>query len=285
MPHADSNGIAICYQVYGEDSAPPVLLVEGFGTQLIGWRPQLIARFVSAGLRIVALDNRDTGLSDRLGPSDSADPGYTIADMAGDVLAVADALRLEHFHIAGQSMGGLIAQSVLAQAPERVRSATFFYTSPAITPEYIHESSQEALTVQDVSDRDAAIEAAVARERFSASPGYPFDAVWARELAGKAFDRAPEPAGGARQVGAMLGFGEGVQEQLRSLHTPASIFHGTDDFYIRPGAAIALHGLLRNSELHVFPGMGHELPEPLWDDFAAGLRRAVRRGEEAATAR
>ncbi|MFT4307388.1 MAG: alpha/beta hydrolase, partial [Microbacterium sp.] len=283
MPYADNGGVRIYYEVLGEDAAPPVILVEGFTVQLVGWRPPLVARFLAQGLRVVLMDNRDVGLSDKLGGDDDLDGGYDVFDMAADVLAVADDLGLSRFHIAGQSMGGMIAQTVLAEAPERVLSATFFYTTPALgVSEFMRDPDAEQVGLETYPDRESAIEASIARERVSASPGYEFDEVWVRELAGKMYDRCYHPAGFARQQAAMLSFREGVAARIAHLDTPATIFHGTDDAYILPEAAIELHSILRGSELHIFPGMGHELVEPLWDDYARGLGRAVRRGERRA---
>ncbi len=279
MPYADNGGVKIYYEVLGEDSAETVIFIEGFTVQLIGWRPPLIAKFVAQGLRVVLMDNRDVGLSDKLGGDDDLDGGYAVVDMAKDVLAVADDLGLETFHIAGQSMGGMIAQTVLAEAPERIKSATLFYTAPATgDPRFMRNPGAAQVGLDTFPDRDSAIQASVDRERVSASPDYAFDEVWVRELATKAYDRCYHPAGFARQQAAMQSFAGGVTDKLRDLRTPVTIFHGTDDAYILTEAALELHRVLQNSELHIYPGMGHELVEPLWDDFAAGVNRAVRRG-------
>ncbi|GGH48560.1 alpha/beta fold hydrolase [Microbacterium album] len=279
MPYADNDGTSIYYEVIGEDSAEPVILIEGFTAQLIGWRPTLVAKFVGQGLRVVLMDNRDVGLSDKLGGPHDVERAYTIADMARDVVAVADDLGLERFHVAGQSMGGMIAQAVLAEVPHRVCSATLFYTTPASgNARYMRDPDGAQVGIGRHPDRASAIEAFVARERVAGSPAYPFDEAWVRELATKSYDRCYEPSGFIRQWKAIEDFSAGVADRLRHLETPVTIFHGLDDAHILPAAAIDLHLILRNSELHLFPGMGHELVEPLWDEFAAGLARAVRRG-------
>lgn len=112
MPFIESRGTRLHYLVEGE--GPPVLMVQGAGIIGEGWRPQIDA--LRSRFTVVAFDNRGTGRSSR--PRGR----LTIEDMALDALAIADGLRLDRFHLAGHSMGGLIAQQIALDAPGRILS-------------------------------------------------------------------------------------------------------------------------------------------------------------------
>jgi pimeloyl-ACP methyl ester carboxylesterase len=101
-------------------SGPPVLLVQGAGVVGEGWRPQVEG--LRQGFALVSFDNRGIGASTYRGPS------LTIDAMAADALAIADAEGIERFHLAGHSMGGLIAQQIALTAPRRVLSLSFLCT-------------------------------------------------------------------------------------------------------------------------------------------------------------
>jgi len=121
MAIADVNLQRLYYEVLGDGE--PLLCVHGLACDTLAWIPQLQA--FPASHRTVIFDNRDVG------QSSMADPGYEIADMARDALALADELELETFHLLGVSMGGAIVQEVATQAPERVRTLTLAVTFPA----------------------------------------------------------------------------------------------------------------------------------------------------------
>jgi pimeloyl-ACP methyl ester carboxylesterase len=118
MPHADLNGYDIHYDVHGEGE--PLICVHGLGCDRRAWVMQ-IGPF-SERFQAVFFDNRDVGRSSL------ATEAYTTADMAADVLALADHLELESFHLLGVSLGGMVSQQVALAAPERLRSLTLAVT-------------------------------------------------------------------------------------------------------------------------------------------------------------
>jgi 3-oxoadipate enol-lactonase len=118
MPTLEANGQTLYYELHGEGE--PLVCVMGLAADTLSWALQLPA--FSERHRTLIFDNRDVGRSSQ------ADGPYEIADMAGDALALTDALELDSFHLLGVSMGGTIAQEMALVAPERVRTLTLAMT-------------------------------------------------------------------------------------------------------------------------------------------------------------
>src|SRR4051794_3405869 len=118
MPHAELNGFDLHYDVHGEGE--PLICVHGLGCDRRAWALQI--QPFSEHFQAVFFDNRDVG------QSSLADGDYTTAEMAADVLALADHLELDTFHLLGISLGGMVSQQVALAAPERVRTLTLAVT-------------------------------------------------------------------------------------------------------------------------------------------------------------
>ncbi len=279
MPYAHSNTAEIYYETRGASEGAPIILIEGFGVQMIGWCEAFLQKLVDRNFHVAIFDNRDVGLSQKFGGPNEWDGGYSLDDMAEDTFGVMDALQWKLAHVVGQSMGGVIAQLMAVRRPERVRSLSLFYTAPGLAP-YIRSRERPAAELELYAHRPRAeaIEAFVQRERISQSPAYAFDEGWIREWAERSFDRCYAPEGVARQAAAIRRLPDHISGLERLLH-PSLIIHGRDDGHIEPAAAIELGCLLRNSEVHIYPGMGHELVEPLWEEWAGMIHRTAARAE------
>jgi 3-oxoadipate enol-lactonase len=118
MPTIDAGGQTIYYEVHGEGE--PLLCIMGLAADTLAWALQVPS--FSASHQTIVFDNRDVGRSSL------AEGDYEIADMAGDALALADALQLDSFHLLGVSMGGAIAQEIALAAPARIRTLTLAVT-------------------------------------------------------------------------------------------------------------------------------------------------------------
>ena len=136
ITYASVSGISI-------DSSP-LLLIIGFSLQLIHWDEDLCRQLAQKGHYVIRFDNRDTGLSSKLDQAgvpdipeiaeaqmkgEPVDLPYTIEDMAADSVALLDALGIEKAHVCGMSMGGMIAQTMALDYPERVLSLVSIYSS------------------------------------------------------------------------------------------------------------------------------------------------------------
>ena len=285
-----ANGIDLAYETFGEDGNPPMLLIMGLGTQMIGWPDPFCADLAGRGYYVVRYDNRDVGLSTHLrearAPSLTdtvlrrADPPYTITDMADDAVGLLDALGLGTAHVVGVSMGGFIAQTVALDHRSRVRSLTLIMTS---TGSRLVGNPKPpvfaALTRRrGVADRSTAQQTAVEFYRIIGSKGYAFDEQYLSEVAGRSYDRAHDPGGYIRQLSAVMAQRDRTSD-LRRLDVPALVMHGLDDPLVAPSGGIALAKALRGSRFVGFEGVGHDLPRDLWGDYADNIESLAARAD------
>ena len=276
MPTTDGD-VQIYYETRGSRDGIPVLFVQGFTWQLIGWREGFCQKFVDRGAFVILYDNRDVGLSQKFGGPDDYDGGYSLTDMASDGFAVLDDLGLESGRVVGASMGGMIAQIMALSQPSRVKSLNLIYTAPSVDPRYfVQNDLQAAVPSGKRLERKQALEEFIERERASASTAYPYDEEWIRELGSRGYQRCYAPDGILRQLSAMLRWAPTL-EALGSLDMPSSIIHGRADGRIKPEAALDIGRVLKTSELHIYPGLGHEIPQPLWEEFATIIMRTAAR--------
>src|SRR5271170_7298852 len=197
--------VQIYYETRGPRDGIPILLVQGFTWQLIGWREGFCQTLVDRGALVILYDNRDVGLSQKFGGPDDYDGGYSLANMASDGFSVLDDLGLASAHVVGASMGGMIAQIMALSQPSRVRSLNLIYTTPSLDLRYfVQPETQLPIMPKKGLERAEAIEDFIVRERASASTAYPYDVEWVRELGARAYDRCYAPEGVARQLAAML---------------------------------------------------------------------------------
>jgi pimeloyl-ACP methyl ester carboxylesterase len=274
----------IYFETSGDPSSRPVILIEGLGAQMIGWRDAFVDLLVARDFFVIRLDNRDVGLSHMTGAPDVVDGGYALADMADDVFRVLDVLGLHSAHVVGQSMGGAVAQHMAMARPDRVASLVLFYTAPAFSADFVFTAASGDLAVQpaaldegpDVTTREGLIASLLDRQRLSTPPGGQFDEVWARDLIVRSLDRSDRLDGIFRQMAAMTRAGD-WRERLGTLTMPTAIIHGRGDLLVKVEAAFELARRIGDSEVHVYADLGHEIARPLWKDFAGIIDRTASR--------
>jgi pimeloyl-ACP methyl ester carboxylesterase len=265
------------YETFGSPADPAVLLIAGFVVQLTSWDTGFCELLAASGRYVVRFDNRDCGLSTKLDgvvadwqgalqATLSGEPmptlPYTLSDMANDCVGLLDALEVDAAHLVGASMGGMIAQTVAIEHPERVRSLTSIMSSPgdprAGKPE--PEALEVLLTVPP-REREAYVDAA-ARTAVWASKRY-VDVERIRHRAGASFDRSFCPEGGPRQLAAIYASGDRTAA-LQRLDVPTLVIHGRDDTLITPSGGTATADAIPGANLLMVGDMGHDLPPPLW---------------------
>lgn len=273
------GGIELEYEVLGPDSGPPMLLIMGFTAQLISWPDGFCQQLVDHGFRVIRFDNRDCGLSTKfdgvevdlarvleaaLGGQPDQLPAvpYTLSDMAADAVGLLDHLGLDSAHVVGASMGGMIAQHLAIEHPDRVRSLTSIMSMTG-EPEYgspMPEASQ-VLLAPPPHDRDEYVASSVKYSVWQSKRYFDPDEV--RAQAARAYDRAFYPQGANRQLAAIYASGSRA-DGLARLEVPTLVIHGRDDTLIPPTGGQRTAELIPRATLLLVADMGHDLPAPLW---------------------
>jgi pimeloyl-ACP methyl ester carboxylesterase len=279
VPQAKVNGIEIEYVTEGDPSDPALLLVMGLGAQLTTWPDGFVDGLHRRGFFVIRYDNRDSGLSTKFEGlpdiaalftgTDLSSVVYRIEDMAEDGAALLGALGVAKAHVVGASMGGMITQALVINHSEFFHSACSIMSTTG--DRAVGAPTGEALTAllrPVATNRDEAIQASVEGSLVIGSPGYPTDERILRERAAAAYDRSYCPEGTVRQLGAILGSPDRTPG-LRGVDMPFLVVHGESDPLVTPsgGEATAAAG----SKLLTFPGMGHDLPEALWDTITDAI--------------
>tara|TARA_Y100000590_G_C15518360_1_gene938320 strand:- start:212 stop:1051 length:840 start_codon:yes stop_codon:yes gene_type:complete len=264
----------------GDPSNPTILLIMGLGAQMVAFRDEFCGILVDAGFHIIRFDNRDVGLSSKT-PGDPPvlqellaaqweepnDPNvpYLLSDMANDAVAVLDATGVEKAHLVGVSMGGMIAQTIVIDHPDRVLTLTSIMSttgSPDVGTAKPELMMKMPLAVP--STREEAIENSV--ETFRLISGPHFDAEDHALESAMTYDRNWNPNAQSFQIAAIFSSGDRT-DALRSSTTPTLVIHGRLDPLVQLSGGEATASAIPNSKLVIFDDMGHDLPEVLWPEI------------------
>ena len=276
MPRASANGIEIEYETFGPTDAPPVLLINGLGSQMTRWPVPFCEMLVARGYHVVRFDNRDVGLSTWFQSGDR----YTLSDMAADAMGLLDHLKIDKAHIVGVSMGGMIAQTVAIEHPQRTLSLTSIMSATGApgtldsTPEAAAVLTQPA--PDPTVDEAAFVAHGIKNARVIGSPAYPWPEEALRERVLSDMRRAFNPKGVQRQRGAINASGDRT-EKLKGLNVPTVVLHGEEDPLVPKAGGLATAAAIPGAELRLIPGMGHDLPTPLYDTIIDAIDAAARR--------
>ena len=294
MTRADVGSVELVYETIGDPAGEPLLLVMGLGMQLIHWDRELCELFAERGFRVIRFDNRDAGLSTKI---DAPVPNvmrlmtglrarvpYLLGDMASDAFGLLDHLEIERAHVVGTSMGGMIAQTMAIERPERVLSLGSLLSTTGDrrvgTPKLRVWS---VLMRRAPNDRTEYIRYFERVFKMIGSPAYPGDPERVRELAGATYDRSHDQAGTGRQLAAILASGSRTAG-LRRLDVPAVVIHGRKDPLVPVRGGIATANAIPGAELVTIPGMGHDMPRELWPTFVEAIARNADRAKQRAAA-
>lgn len=286
MPYLTANGITLCYQTDGDARGTPLLLIMGLGMQMFAWPQPLVDFLVAQGFYVVRFDNRDCGLSSKMGHLGKPNipiaviksllhlplkSGYKLHDMAQDSVAVLDELGLSQAHIVGASMGGMIAQVIAAEFPKRVASLTSIMSSsgrrglPGPT-----RAARKVIMQRPKApyQREQIIDQFIRTFQVIGSPGYPTDQGQLRERIANSMERSFYPEGTSRQMLAIAASGS-RSHLLRKINTPSLIIHGAADPLVPVACGEDTAASIAHSKLRIIPGMGHDLPLALLPQIGA----------------
>ncbi len=289
-----ANGTETEVEITGPDAGPPLVIIQGYASQMTSWPEEYHQALAAAGIRVIRFDNRDTGLGHKhhgiipdmravaAAMKDGTKPPvpYTLIDMADDVAALLDALGIQSAHISGASMGGMIAQLVAIRHPEKTRSliSLMSTTSDPSLPRS-DPAAQEALMARPpAEDKDSVADHATKTRLVIGSPGYPEDQAQVRARFAMNYDRSYYPQGAIRQWAAVMATPPRT-EQLKKLNVPTLVIHGDADILIKPEAGRHTAECIKGAELKIVKGWGHNMPIAAVPDIAGPIIDFIRRVE------
>ena len=283
MASVQANGITIEYELTGEGE--PLLLVMGLGGQLTDWPEGFPEQLAAQGYQVITFDNRDIGLSTEFDwdpPSQvkavmgmlakrPLKAGYLLSDMANDAAGLLDALGIASAHVVGMSMGGMIAQTLTIEHPQRVRSLTSIMSNPGdrksgrIAPKIMPKLARMKPPTTETAARRST-------EMFKLFSGPHYDAAEHVLRSQISVERSFRPKGTARQTAAIMASPDRTAG-LRQVVVPTLIVHGLMDKLVLPSGGIATARAVPDSRLLMFPDMGHDLPAPRQTEIIAAIKR------------
>ena len=292
-----NEDVKIIYRDYGPKDAEPILLVQGLGGQLINWPDHLIDFLISNNFRPIVFDNRDTGLSSRLTDDRFTEgnrsktinstylkyyfrlpinPPYTLDDMASDAILILDKLDIDKTHLLGMSMGGMIAQIIAANHPERINSFTLIASSIS-APSPLNGPTRDVRrllmkrSANPYSTNDERIERSKKIFSLIGLEGYDLDTEEFYNKSIESIERAgPDDTGFSRQIMAILGSKNRIKK-VKSIKANTLIIHGKEDPLIKVKNAYKTNKLIKNSSLIILPNMRHLIEPPVFDLFKDDL--------------
>ncbi|MCA6121156.1 alpha/beta fold hydrolase [Bradyrhizobium sp. WSM 1704] len=274
-----ANGIDICYEIFGDANAEPLLLIMGLGAQMVLWDDEFCEQLAARGFRVIRFDNRDIGKSGRLSGGGPLRPlellklrflriplaaPYKLSDMAQDTIGLMKALGIQSAHVVGASMGGMIAQEIAISYPQAVRSLTSIMSTTG-NPKLPGPSraAMALLMAPPPKSKEEYIQRFAQTWKFLRAGSFPEDEARDRALAVRTFERGLNPAGVGRQMRAILASGS-RKERLRSVKAPTLVIHGTVDPLVHPEGGRDTAASIPGARLMMIERMGHALPIPMW---------------------
>ena len=292
-----NDEVKIAYRDYGPSDGDPILLVQGLGGQLINWPDHLIDFLIENGFRPIVFDNRDTGLSSRINSARFEEanrsktinstyiryflrlpinPPYNLDDMANDSIAILDHLSINQSHLLGMSMGGMIAQIIAANHPDRIKTFTLIASSTA-TPSPLNGPTRDVrkLLMKRSNNPNAPMDERIERSKkiftLIGLEGYNLETEDFFNKSVESIKRAgPDDTGFSRQIMAILGSKNRIKK-VKSIKSKTLIIHGKDDPLIKVKNAYKANKLIKNSQLIVLPGMRHMIEPPIFNRFKEDL--------------
>ncbi|MFF8958534.1 alpha/beta fold hydrolase [Streptomyces sp. NPDC014894] len=274
-------GVRLWAEERGGADAPPLLLIMGAQASGLGWPDELVDT-LAARHRVIRYDHRDTGRSTWA----FDERPYPLARLADDALAVLDGHGVERAHVVGMSMGGSLAQLLIADRPERLLSATLVGTSALSTAPYIRPDGTRTppeelpgiaprlLEMWSRPVADLGLEAELERrvEHWRALGGdlLPFDADEARALERRIVEHTGHHTASTAHARADAS-GLDRTERLARTSVPTLVVSAPAEPVFPPPHPQHIAQAIRGARLVEIPGMGHALPRAVLAPLAAAI--------------
>lgn len=245
-----ANGeVEIAYRVVGDERAEPILIIMGLAASHKVWNVEIIQGLVDGGYRVILIDNRDVGESSRIVPRGRLWLGwqlfkyqlgwkvkslYPLTAMADDAVAVLNELGIARAHVIGASMGGMIAQIIAYDYPQRTQSLVSIM-STTWAPHLPAPGRAQRETLSDMNESSE--EEAARLERM----GFYTSAL-------------------QNQVTAILNADDRT-ERVRQITAPTLVLHGAQDQLLAVEHGQHTAQIIPGAEFKVYENMGHNLPD------------------------
>ena len=308
VPHtseriAPVGGSGLAYDGFGPANAPPVLLIAGFGQQMIGWDDSFCALLAARGFRVIRFDNRNMGHSAKLsapgaregralfkawahfhparwlGPV-SGTHVYTLRDMADDAAGLLAALGIESAHVVGISMGGMIGQLLAIHHAARVRTLTSI--SSTTGDPVLGRPNQTVLwklLTPTPQEGEAYVDHAIKLWRLLRGTDDAVEDAVERDRARRMLKRSVSVEAVRRQLIAVIR-SRTWKSKLASITAPTLVIHGERDPLIPVEAGRDTARTAPNAKLLLLSDLGHALPASSWRRITAAIARHARRFED-----
>lgn len=282
-----ANGLRLAYDEFGDTNNPTIVLIMGLGTQMIAWPVKLCEDLAQQGFRVIRFDNRDVGLSQKIETKKDTNilklllrkrlglsirVPYTLRDMATDAVGVLDHLEIDQAHWVGASMGGMIAQILAAEHPQRTRSLTSIMstTGNPDLPQTSWKVSKQLLSRPPASSEKAYLKHALQTWAMVGSPDYPPEKEALTERILASVRRSYSPKGYRNHMAAIIESGD-RRGLLRKIRVPTLIIHGKADVLVPVDGGLDTAQQIKHAELKLVEGMGHDLPRELIPKFVTWI--------------
>jgi pimeloyl-ACP methyl ester carboxylesterase len=248
VPKVKVDDIQVYYEVKGKGY--PLLMITGLGGNLDLWDPRLVEG-LAKNFKLVMFDNRGTGRTDM------SDKVYTMKLLADDTMGLMNALEISKAHVLGLSMGGMIAQELVLNYPEKVSKMVLCSTRGGGLRS-VQSSQKVPETPVDPSrmspeEYRKALTTVCTEDFIKENP----DLV--ELMAQKRLMHPTSKEAYMRQLNAIRKFD--TSERFHQIKTPTLILHGRKDVLIHPENAAILAEAIPNAKLVYFEKSGHALAE------------------------